>query len=47
MQKQKNFQLAVIGVLAFAVLFMSVGFAAYSSVLNMVNLTVRLLATAC
>ncbi len=34
MQKQKNFQLAVIGVLAFAVLFMSVGFAAYSSVLN-------------
>ncbi len=30
MQKQKNFQIAVIGVLAFAVRFMSVGFAAYS-----------------
>ncbi len=34
MQKKKNFQLAVIGVLAFAVLFMSVGFAAYSQTLN-------------
>ncbi len=34
MQKQKNFQVAVIGVLAFAVLFMSVGFAAYSQQLN-------------
>lgn len=34
MKKQKNFQLAVIGVLAFAVLFMSIGFAAYSQVLN-------------
>ena len=34
MQKQKNFQLAVIGVLAFAVLFMSVGFAAYSQTLT-------------
>ena len=34
MQKQKNVQLAVNGVLAFAVLFMSVGFAAYSQVLN-------------
>ena len=34
MQKQKNIQLAVIGVLAFAVLFMSIGFAAYSQVLN-------------
>ncbi|MDO4219855.1 MAG: hypothetical protein Q4D22_01325 [Candidatus Saccharibacteria bacterium] len=34
MQKQKNFQLAVIGVLAFAVIFMSVGFAAYSQTLN-------------
>lgn len=34
MQKQKNVQLAVIGVLAFAVLFMSIGFAAYSQVLN-------------
>lgn len=34
MQKQKNFQLAVIGVLAFAVIFMSVGFAAYSQTLT-------------
>ena len=34
MQKQKNTQLIVIGVLAFAVLFMSIGFAAYSQVLN-------------
>lgn len=34
MQKQKNVQLAVIGVLAFAVLFMSIGFAAYSQRLN-------------
>ena len=34
MQKQKSFQLAVIGVLAFAVIFMSVGFAAYSQTLN-------------
>ena len=34
MQKQKNLQLAVIGVLSFAVLFMSVGFAAYSQTLN-------------
>lgn len=34
MQKQKNVQLAVIGVLAFAVLFMSIGFAAYSQMLN-------------
>ncbi len=34
MQKQKNFQVAIIGVLAFAVLFMSVGFAAYSQQLN-------------
>ncbi len=34
MQKQKNFQLAVIGVLAFAVICMSVGFAAYSQTLN-------------
>ena len=34
MQKQKNVQLAVIGVLAFAVLFMSIGFAAYSQQLN-------------
>ena len=34
MQKQKNIQLAVIGVLAFAVLFMSIGFAAYSQMLN-------------
>ena len=34
MQKQKNVQLAVIGILAFAVLFMSIGFAAYSQMLN-------------
>lgn len=34
MQKQKSFQFAVIGVLAFAVLFMSVGFATYSQVLD-------------
>ena len=34
MQKQKNIQLIVIGILAFAVLFMSIGFAAYSQVLN-------------
>lgn len=34
MQKQKNFQIAIIGVLAFAVLFMSVGFAAYSQNLD-------------
>ena len=34
MQKQKNLQLVVIGVLAFAVLFMSIGFAAYSQKLN-------------
>ena len=34
MQKQKNIQLIVIGVLAFSVLFMSIGFAAYSQVLN-------------
>lgn len=34
MQKQKNTQLIVIGVLAFAILFMSIGFAAYSQNLN-------------
>ena len=34
MQKQKNIQVALIGVLAFAVLFMSVGFAAYAQTLN-------------
>lgn len=34
MQKQKNTQLLVIGVLAFAILFMSIGFAAYSQKLN-------------
>ena len=34
MQKQKNAQLVVIGILAFAVLFMSIGFAAYSQKLN-------------
>lgn len=34
MQKQKNYQLAIIAVLAFAVLFMSVGFAAYAQSLN-------------
>ncbi|MBR6168667.1 hypothetical protein IKQ74_01860 [Candidatus Saccharibacteria bacterium] len=34
MQKQKNTQLIVIGVLAFAILFMSIGFAAYSQKLN-------------
>lgn len=39
MQKQKNFQLAVIGVLAFAVICMSVGFAAYSQTLNITGTT--------
>ena len=34
MQKQKNYQVAIIGVLAFAVLFMAVGFAAYTQTLN-------------
>ena len=34
MQKQKNYQLAVIAILAFAVLFMSVGFAAYAQRLS-------------
>ncbi len=34
MEKKKNVQLVVIAVLAFAILFMSVGFATYSSTLN-------------
>ena len=34
MEKRKNGQLIIIGVLAFAILFMSVGFAAYSQTLN-------------
>ena len=34
MKRQKNFQLATIAVLAFAVLFMSIGFAVYSQTLN-------------
>ncbi len=38
MQKQKNAQLIVIGILAFAVLFMSIGFAAYSQKLNISGL---------
>jgi len=33
MEKQKSFQFATIGVLAFAVLFMSIGYATYSQVL--------------
>ena len=39
MQKQKNYQLAIIAVLAFAVLFMSVGFAAYAQTLNIQGTT--------
>ena len=39
MQKQKSFQLAVIGVLAFAVIIMSIGFAAYSQTLNISGTT--------
>lgn len=35
MEKQKSIHFAIIGVLAFAVLFMSVGFATYSQVLDL------------
>ena len=34
MKKRKNGQLIIIGILSFAILFMSVGFAAYSQTLN-------------
>ena len=39
MKKQKNFQMAIIAVLTFAVLFMSVGFAAYSRQLDISGTT--------
>ena len=34
MEKKKNLQMGIIGVLAVAVLFMAIGFAAYSQTLN-------------
>ena len=40
MKKQKNFQLATISVLVFAVLFMAIGFAAYAQTLK-INGTVN------